>query len=442
MADLTKKDIRNTLLSSLKSVLAKREKEISDLRAKELKGLAKLEKKPSVQKDEGVLPNLGKMDPPMAAVPPPNAGVATPMDMAEAPMTCDECGSKDHEPLGEHRGMSHHFCKGCGGIMAKSVANMAKVTPPDIGEKTMHDLKDEYGHDKAGKEKAYATAWSIHNQNQKSKKLEKAATTVESARQAVGVAGAMPKAASVAKLAVPAQRKVTDSFNRGDALGKAEKTPFNDGGGTCGKPHEVIPGVDVGMDVAQPGTVPPSVGKDLDRKGSGGQVTKGQTAKAPLIKDDSLLPTAKNPSIVPTVREKGNAKKGLTSVATIRQRWHGKGNMDAHDLATALRPVFDKLPHLKQHIAELEQIATKMPKKLPDTQISTGNARGQHRIGSVAPGTGGFAAVDQKAQSMGKAEIPAAPKAPGSKPTGVSPPPVKAPVQSPISTTKGPANKL
>ena len=41
-------------------------------------------------------------------------------------------------------------------------AELSKVTPPGE-EKLVHKLKDEYGHDKAGKEKAYATAWSIHN---------------------------------------------------------------------------------------------------------------------------------------------------------------------------------------------------------------------------------------------------------------------------------------
>jgi hypothetical protein len=41
-------------------------------------------------------------------------------------------------------------------------AELAKVAPPGE-EKLVHKLKDEYGHDKAGKEKAFATAWAIHN---------------------------------------------------------------------------------------------------------------------------------------------------------------------------------------------------------------------------------------------------------------------------------------
>jgi transposase-like protein len=59
------------------------------------------------------------------------------------------------------------------GVIARHRAGMsktelAKVAPPGE-EKLVHKLKDEYGHDKAGKEKAFATAWSIHN-----KKVDKA----------------------------------------------------------------------------------------------------------------------------------------------------------------------------------------------------------------------------------------------------------------------------
>lgn len=50
---------------------------------------------------------------------------------------------------------------------------LAKTTPPDVSEKTVHKLKDEYGHDPAGKRKAFATAWKIHDQ-MKSEGLSKA----------------------------------------------------------------------------------------------------------------------------------------------------------------------------------------------------------------------------------------------------------------------------
>jgi len=41
---------------------------------------------------------------------------------------------------------------------------MAKKTPPDVSEKVVHELKDEYGHDEEGKRRAFATAWKIHNE--------------------------------------------------------------------------------------------------------------------------------------------------------------------------------------------------------------------------------------------------------------------------------------
>jgi hypothetical protein len=46
---------------------------------------------------------------------------------------------------------------------------LEKVTPPGE-EKLVHKLKDEYGTDKEGKGKAYATAWKIHNEKNVEKK--------------------------------------------------------------------------------------------------------------------------------------------------------------------------------------------------------------------------------------------------------------------------------
>jgi hypothetical protein len=51
---------------------------------------------------------------------------------------------------------------------------LEKVTPPGVSEKTMHKLKAQYGGDK---EKAYATAWKIHNKMKKA--LEKAEEFVD-----------------------------------------------------------------------------------------------------------------------------------------------------------------------------------------------------------------------------------------------------------------------
>lgn len=46
---------------------------------------------------------------------------------------------------------------------------LSKKAPSDVSEKTVMKLKDEYGHDKKGTQKAMKVAWSIHN-----KKVEKA----------------------------------------------------------------------------------------------------------------------------------------------------------------------------------------------------------------------------------------------------------------------------
>jgi hypothetical protein len=49
---------------------------------------------------------------------------------------------------------------------------LSKKSPPDVSEAMIHKLKDEYGHDQEGKEKAFATAWKIHNRK-KGKKANK-----------------------------------------------------------------------------------------------------------------------------------------------------------------------------------------------------------------------------------------------------------------------------
>jgi hypothetical protein len=84
---------------------------------------------------------------------------------------------------------------------------LVKKTPPDISEKTMHKLKDEYGHDEKGKEKAYATAWSIENKMKKEemapKYSEKAGISTDSKTKArnhkVAPLGGIPMGVSFAQ---------------------------------------------------------------------------------------------------------------------------------------------------------------------------------------------------------------------------------------------------
>lgn len=89
--------------------------------------------------------------------------------------TCPNCGGQGGF-MGGLGNRTHFKCRDCGATFSeapkskpkkksKSIKKeeMDKVTPPDVSEAVVHKLKDEYGHDKAGKEKAFATAWKIHN---------------------------------------------------------------------------------------------------------------------------------------------------------------------------------------------------------------------------------------------------------------------------------------
>jgi hypothetical protein len=445
MADfVNRNDIKNTLLTSLKAVLAKREEDIKMLQAKEAKGHAKLDralKKDELSNDNGVLPSMDKQD--IAEVAPSNPDLGTPVDQSKGKQVCIGCTGSNVEPLGLHLGQDHFLCKDCGEIgstireenLAAEMdkAELSKETPPD-GEKVVRKLKDEYGSDKKGKEKAYATAWSIHNKSIKDKKKgdkveKREISTVENARQAVGISGSGPKLPSVAKPSTPGvsgAKKIPDAFNKGGAnngLGKAEKTPFNDGAGTSGKPHEVIPGSDVAVDAARPNTVPPTAGKAIEAKGSGGEVIKSK-----LSKDEIAAKPASG--IIPTAREQGNVKKGVTSLATVRQRWHGAGKMDSNDIATKLKPMMQNLPHLHASIDKLAA-ALGEAKTHGSMPIST-VARGQYK----RTGSGGsYKDLDAKAQAMGKAEgIPAAPRSSGAKAAQSVKAPVGSTSPAPIKT--------
>lgn len=86
--------------------------------------------------------------------------------------SCPACGGPGIVFLGSLGNRDHSVCRGCGmefstpreeNALAQEQA-VEKKTPPDISEKTMHKLKDEY---KGDKSKAYATAWSIHNKMDK-----------------------------------------------------------------------------------------------------------------------------------------------------------------------------------------------------------------------------------------------------------------------------------
>ena len=402
-------------------------------------------KKNDMANDNGALPELGKDE---MAGGTGDQGMNPSMEMAEpkAAAICIGCTGSNTEPLGDLGGQSHHICKDCGEI-GTTVREENAQAEANSGNPVM--AKEEpLATMRAPKAKGISSLPAP-----KSKMVVKAELpNVEAARQAVGIAGNGPKLPSVAKPkspSVPGAKPIKDAFNTGGAnkmakeedfpvrplpaktplsdeanekisrsagfkgkfpMKKSEKTPFNDGAGTTGKPHEVIPGSDVAVDAARPNTEPPKAGKEISAEGSGGTIKKDK-----MVKDE--VP-AGNPDIQPTVREKVNAKKGVTSLATIRQRWHGAGKMDSNDMVAKLKPILANLPNLHASIDKLAAAVgggSGNAKGVAGPKPISTVGKGQYRVGSTPPGKGGFKAVDQAAQSMGKAEgIPSAPKAPGS----------------------------
>jgi len=436
---LTRKDIATGLLASLKAVVANRKAAIETLAKKEAEGKVKLEKslpkgpnggeiaqKNELNADNGVLPGMDKALPPDGAGP---VGAGAPMAMAQPAPMCMECGGSQLEPLGVHMGMSHTMCKTCGDVNAEG---MSKA---ELGDPVANDQSQKY-----------SDMWASHNKKRTKRRhtdeVKKSANTVEAASQAVGGVGAKTTGATVNKPATPGATKVPDAFATGGdpKLGKAEKSPFNDGRGTSGKPHEEIPGTDVGVDKARKDAEAPVAGKEISAKGSGGDISKGKTlakgdfatmnnnaAAALAPKPAPVGPVNNMPQpagVIPTAREAMNAKQGVTSVATIRQRVHARGGRDANDIARALKPAVQNAPALGQAASNLGTAAQGMPQTSlpgPAMKLAPGAARGQFQ----ASGTGNRAGL-----AVIKSEgIPSAPKAAGGSKGGSLP--AAAPAKTP-----------
>ena len=97
-------------------------------------------------------------------------------------------------------------------MVAKS--ELAKVAPPGE-EKLVHKLKDEYGHDEAGKKKAFATAWAIKNKTVK--KAEMAGVPKAPSANTV-------KAPTAAKVAAPGVKQSNPTAPKTTGI-KAPTTP-------------------------------------------------------------------------------------------------------------------------------------------------------------------------------------------------------------------------
>ena len=106
------------------------------------------------------------------------------------------------------------------------------------------------------------------------------------------------------------------------------------------------------------------------------------------------------------------------AVSSMAAQNVGAGKMDSNDMVAKLKPILANLPNLHASIDKLAAAVgggSGNAKGVAGPKPISTVGKGQYRVGSTPPGKGGFKAVDQAAQSMGKAEgIPSAPKAPGS----------------------------
>ncbi len=193
----TRKDIRNELLKQVKPLM-------EQMQAAEARGAEKLAKKLAKDDGTGMAPgadmamneegegasmmkdelckSCGKMH--------KNAdcygagGMAKDEDdMGSEATPCTGCGGP-LMILGALGNREHSVCRNCGLSHSRDVSAepgmagaghddpmaMAKVTPPDVSEETMHSLKDKYG---ADSDKPWKIAWSIHNKRKAGRKLNK-----------------------------------------------------------------------------------------------------------------------------------------------------------------------------------------------------------------------------------------------------------------------------
>jgi hypothetical protein len=148
-------------------------------------------------------------------------------------------------------------CMSMDGSMEKEA-----VTPPGVSEELMHKLKREYPGDK---EKAYATAWSIHN------KKESALKTLEAAARLY---------AEVSKVAAGGAEGnwVNDIDEKGQVIEDGGRTP------EVGQAHAAID--EAGAALNRPATVPPIKLKDQAKKTAADMTTSKAVKEAERLGTD------------------------------------------------------------------------------------------------------------------------------------------------------------
>jgi hypothetical protein len=212
-------EIRAKLAAALKGVLAKHEEDIANLRAREQKlskhelcplcsgpdinGMCRcLEQRLQKNAVQGYASSNGGQN--MG----PQTPGTQPMAMSEMCMCknasykmgkCESCGKPMKKAMnGEGDGGAAGMQLAEAGL--SDVGSLSKKAPPGE-EKLVHKLKDEYGHDKEGKEKAFATAWAVKNGtvNHKSEtSMAKGGTTPHLDEVKPGLAKGMPSSSASA----------------------------------------------------------------------------------------------------------------------------------------------------------------------------------------------------------------------------------------------------
>lgn len=209
-------------------------------------------------------------------------------------------------------------CMGMEGSMEKEA-----VTPPGISEKTMHKLKEEYPGDK---EKAYATAWSIHN------KKESALKTLEAA----------------AKLYAEVSKVAAGSSGGWFVDGGEPMEVDEDGGRTpeIGEAHGML---EDNTSIDRPATVPPIKLKDQAKKTAAEMTTSKAVKEAERLGND--------------LKKMYLDAKGLTGVNDTRAvREAVEGIFHAADRFDEAAKVLNKQQQQEESEAEAQEMKAKNKK--------------------------------------------------------------------------------
>jgi hypothetical protein len=287
-------------------------------------------------------------------------GGTQPMAMAEL---CKNCGK------------AHDMGK-CDMDDVRPGKDLAKKTPEGISEKTMHKLKDEYGHDKEGKSKAYATANAIANGTVNHKAEMKTTPHLDDVKPGLAKMG-MPTS-SAAALAPKKPAPTTPIHQANQELGSMTSLAHSP--------------------TAMPGTAPKKPIAHMGRTGGSGFSMTAGGANTPRASVSGSIP---------------NAKAELNPGSASKYGTGGPGHATQANMPSALKAVAAPVAKGENAMvypkvaAEKAVDGAKAPKKgkdaTPDKQGSGGEIKAGKGLSKAAP-------------AMAKA--PAGKGVPGKQPVG------------------------